>query len=69
MTDQQPALFPADQLATECPVCGATKQPHDEKAEACTVDRDRAIGLPYRRRPRACLNSHDPTTTPFPEGF
>lgn len=62
------ALFDADRTVTvRCSVCGATRQPGDERAPDCTVDRDRRAGtLAYRRRPVGCLNTIDPETTPIP---
>jgi hypothetical protein len=49
-----------------CSVCGATRDPDEKKAVACTADRDREF---YPRRPVGCLNTYDPATSDFPEGF
>lgn len=69
MTDTR--LFdPARTTPAICSVCGATRQPEEQKAPSCSVDRDRAAGVErYRRRPVGCLNVHDPATAPFPPGF
>jgi len=65
MTDQ-PALFNPAQTLTVCPACQATRQPHETRAPACTVDRDRQAGIRVPRRPHNCINAHDPSTAPIP---
>jgi hypothetical protein len=67
----QHSLFdPTTTTVAACPVCGATRQPHEQKAPACTVDRDRNAGVhPYPRRPAGCLNQIDNATTAWPNGY
>lgn len=67
----QPELFDASMtVATTCSVCGATRQPDEPRAPACTVDRDRDAGVhQYRRRPVGCLNQIDNATAPWPDGY
>jgi hypothetical protein len=57
----QHSLFdPARTSPAVCSVCRATRQPDEQKAPACTVDRDRNAGVhPYPRRPVGCLNQID----------
>lgn len=64
-------LFDPQRTTTAvCSVCRATREPHEDRAPACTVDRDRAAGaLHHRRRPVGCLNTIDPATTEWPDGF
>jgi hypothetical protein len=63
MSDQ-PALFDASQVvAQECAACGATRQPNEERAPACTADRDPDH---YPRRPAACLNRYRPEHAEIP---
>ena len=66
----QPGLFDVARTQTaQCQVCGATRQPNEPTAPACAHDRDRQAGTTPRRRPHNCLNTYDPTTAPFPEGY
>lgn len=69
--NDQPMLFDVKRLGPiTCSVCGATRQPDETKAQACTIDRDRQAGvLEHRRRPIGCLNAIDNTTAPFPDGY
>jgi hypothetical protein len=63
-------LFDPDRtIAVECTVCGATRQPGEPTAPSCSVDRDRSAGDTFAKRPRACLNTVDPATAPFPPGY
>jgi hypothetical protein len=60
----QNALFDVKRLGPiECPVCGATRNPDEDKAVACTADRDRDQ---YPRRPVGCLNTHQPEHADIP---
>lgn len=62
-----PALFDVKRLGPiVCHVCGATRDPDEPRAVACSVDRDREL---YPRRPTGCLNAIDPAHTPFPDGY
>lgn len=66
----QPDLFDVQRTTTaQCQVCGATRDPDQPKAIACEHDRDQQSGTAPRKRPHNCLNTIDPTTTPFPEGY
>ena len=67
MTDRPaPTLFDAAKLAEQhCPACGAIRFPQQARAVTCSFDLDREA----RRRPKHCLNAHDPSTAPLPEGF
>jgi hypothetical protein len=61
-----PQLFdPARTTVTLCPVCQATRQPGEQRAPGCTVDRDRDTGQ-WPRRPIGCLNTHDPARAEIP---
>jgi hypothetical protein len=61
-----PQLFDVQRLGpVECPVCSATRQPDQPRATQCEYDRD----ITLRRRPAACINTTDPATAPFPEGY
>ena len=68
----QPGLF--DPTTTEpqpCPVpgCAAIRLPNQTgQLPTCQHDLDRAAGI-HRLRPKACANTIDPATTPWPEGF
>lgn len=60
------ALFDVSQtVPTTCNVCQAIRQPGQTKTDKCAHDHDPEP----RRRPKNCLNAHDPATAPFPEGF
>jgi hypothetical protein len=64
-----PTLFDVTRtIAATCPICHATRQPAEDRAPACTVDRDHAAGT-HTRRPAGCLNAYDPHTAPLPEGY
>ncbi len=66
----QAELFDVARTTTaQCATCGATRQPTEPTAPACAYDRDRQAGTTPRRRPHNCLNTYDPTTAPFPEGY
>jgi hypothetical protein len=68
VTDAQPALFDAARTTpTACPVghCQAIRLPNQDKVATCAHDLDPE----RRRRPRGCLNTYDPATAPFPEGY
>lgn len=64
----EPRLFdPATTTPTRCPVgsCGAIRFPGQDRVPTCDVDRQRATG-DWVRRPKACLNQHDPATASIP---
>jgi hypothetical protein len=64
--DEQPGLFDPDTtVARLCPSCRTTRK------NLCRHDADvRHEAIPASaKRPRGCLNAHDPTTAPFPEGY
>lgn len=66
----QPELFdPAATGPQQCPVCGATRNP-DEPDVNCEWEQKRdALEQYLGRRPRSCLNTYDPATAPFPDGY
>lgn len=67
----QAELFdPSRTIATACPVpgCGAVRLPQQERVPTCAIDQQRATG-DWPRRPQSCLNSVDPATAEWPEGF
>lgn len=64
----QPALFDASKTCpTPCPVghCAAIRFPSQDKVPTCAHDLDPE----HRARPKGCLNTIDPATAPFPEGY
>ena len=65
---KQPELFDVSRTTTvRCSVCGATREPTETRAAACSIDRDRDAGsLTHRRRPVGCLNTIDPQHTQIP---
>ena len=51
------SLFDATKtVATVCEVCGAIREPGEDKAPLCLNDQDKAAG-DYRPRPKKCLNA------------
>ena len=59
---EQPALFPADKTTDQqCQVCGAVRRYDQDKAPACQFDIERD-----GKRPRGCLNAHDPRYADLP---
>jgi hypothetical protein len=68
MTDR--TLFDPDRTTDAvCILCGATREPGQDKAPLCLHDRDSLEYGIHSRRPTKCLNAHDPAHAPFPEGF
>jgi hypothetical protein len=66
----QPELFDASKtVPTACPVgaCAAIRLPGQHRVPTCA--HDLSTEDPRGKRPRHCLNTIDPATTPFPEGF
>lgn len=67
----QPELFDKQQVTdTVCPVpgCQAIRFAGQQRAPTCRHDRDQALGN-YGRRPKQCVNTIDPATSPWPDGF
>jgi hypothetical protein len=59
-------LFDTDRTTRAvCEVCGAVREPGQDKAPLCLNDQDKASG-DYRPRPKACLNHFDPHTATIP---
>jgi hypothetical protein len=59
--NDQPMLFDVKRLGpVVCSVCGATRDPDEARAVACTADRDQT------RRPVGCLNTYQPEHTDIP---
>lgn len=64
----EPTLFdPGRIVAQACPVggCQAIRLPGQDRVPTCAHD----LEPEHRRRPNGCLNTVDPTTMPFPEGY
>jgi hypothetical protein len=53
-------------VPTRCDVCGALREPGEDKAGDCQVDRERATEGYTRARPASCLNTWDPTQDRIP---
>lgn len=61
-------LFDVAALSTTCPVpgCQAIRLPDQDRVVTCAHDQAVAIGDVPGRRPRGCLNTYDPSTSPIP---
>lgn len=65
----QPTLFdPARTSPTPCPVpgCEAIRFPNQHRTPTCHIDRERALGGDWVRRPAQCLNHPTPESDPIP---
>ena len=69
MTDQ--TLFDTAETPKACPLghCQAIRLLDQQKVVTCAHDQAIATTDLPGRRPRGCLNAHDPSTAPLPEGF
>jgi len=69
VANQMPMFDVSRTVPTACPVgsCAAIRLPGQDQVPTCAHDLNR--DEPRGKRPRACLNTIDPATTPFPEGY
>ena len=55
-----------------CTTCGAIRLPDQQQVPTCAYDLQTHMPLferDHAKRPRTCLNQHDPATHPLPAGF
>lgn len=66
----EPTLFDVSRtVPTTCPIghCQAIRLPGQDRVPTC--QHDLSTHEPRGKRPRHCLNTIDPATTPFPDGY